>query len=546
MTHSELSHYLGIFRRRLRLQDGAHLAQRSLWVAALISGVIQIIGRVFPIAGLAFWTLAPLAIWLLSVSAYAALKPMSAMHVARRVDQALRLRQRLSTALAFESPSATQTAFALSAAPYADPRLVSAQRADALSFAAAVQPSRDLPLIWQPRPLWLASAFIACVILSALLPNPMDEILAQRRQLQEEATRQAQKIDELRKEIAESQELSPQTQEELLRQLAELAEKLRRNPGDLEQALADLSNLEKTLQAQQDANAVSQQANLERLAQRLSSLAQLQPKTKDSAAQAAAQALADITTNLPNLDEAKRQELARELAQMAAESAQSGDADLAQALSALAQALQSGDLQAATQASQNAQDAFSNTEARLNDQAALQSAIAQLQNSRQALAQTARQAASGQNAAQAPGQGSGQSPGQVAGSNPGNQGGQGGGSKANTLPPTTGGRGDVRPQGEAPNIAPAPLSQQVYAPWQRAPGSSDRLFIPGQDTGQGQTQVNPGQSNLPGTDNPALVPYNQVFYDYYNLASQTMQQSHIPTALLSYVKNYFSLLAPPP
>ncbi len=542
MADSELSRYLKIFRRRLRLQDGVHEAQRNLWIAMLISLAIQVMGRVFPVEMLTLWTLAPIAFWLLSMSLYTALKPLPAMRVARRVDQALGLRQRLSTALTFEGLSASHIKPTL----YADPRLVAAQRADALSVAIAIRPSRDLPLAWQPRSLWLAGALFACIVVSAILPNPMDAVLAQRRQLQEEAARQAQKIEKIREEIAQSQELSPQTQEELLRQLAELAEKLRRNPGDLERALADLSNLEKSLQARQDSNAASQQANLESLAQRLSSLAQRPLKAQDSAAQAAAQALADIAANLPNLEETEQQELARELAQMAAASAQSGDASLAQALSALAQSVQSGDLQTAAQAAQNAQAALTDAEVRLNDQAALQNAITQLQDSRQALAQTARQAASGQNAIQAPGQGPGQSPGQIAGSNPGSQSGQGGGSKANTLPPATGSRGNVRPQGDAPNVAPAPLSQQVYAPWQSAPGSGDQLFIPGQDTGQGQTQVKPGQSNLPGADNPALVPYDQVFYDYFNLASQTIQQSHIPSALLSYVKNYFSLLSPSP
>lgn len=544
MADSALSYYLKIFRRRLRLQDGVREAQRNLWIAMLISLAIQGIGRVFPVEMLTLWTLTPIALWLLSMSLYTALKPLPSMRVARRVDQALGLRQRLSTALIFENISASHYKTAL----YANPRLVTAQRADALSVAIAIRPSRDLPLTWQPRPLWLAGALFACVVVSAILPNPMDAVLAQRRQLQEEAARQAQKIEKIREEIAQSRELSLQTQEELLRQLAELAEKLRRNPGDLERALADLSNLEKSLQAQQDSNAASQQANLESLAQRLSTLAQRPLEAQDSAAQAAAQALADIAANLPSLEETERRELAHELAQMAAATAQSGDADLAQALSALAQAVQSGDPQTAAQAAQSAQTALADAEVRLNDQAALQNAIAQLQDSRQALAQSARQAASGQSAAQALGQGPGQSPGQTAGSNPGSQGAPqgGGGSRANTLPPATGGRGNVRPQGAAPNVAPAPLSQQVYAPWQRTPGSSDQLFIPGQDTGQGQTQVKPGQSNLPGADNPALVPYDQVFYDYFNLASQTIQQSHIPSALLSYVKNYFSLLSPSP
>jgi hypothetical protein len=88
------------------------------------------------------------------------------------------------------------------------------------------------------------------------------------------------------------------------------------------------------------------------------------------------------------------------------------------------------------------------------------------------------------------------------------------------------------------------LSNQVYAPWQRPAGGDGELSIPGLETGQGETQTTQGQSNLPGAANPALVPYQQVFYDYLSAANQALGQSYIPAGMSDYIRQYFSQLNP--
>jgi septal ring factor EnvC (AmiA/AmiB activator) len=557
--------YLSRFRRRLRLRDGWRWLQRSAWIPALGALLIQLIGRLLPVERLDLWSLAPFVAWLLGVLAYAAFYPAPAMRVARRVDLELGLRERLSTALAFtphphsHSPT-VENGLVGEGFPYANPRLLAVQYADALQAAESVEPRRDLPFNWLPRPLLLALGLIVLAAVSAYLPNAMDITLAERRAVREEAARQAERVEQLRQQIEQAQELSPEEREELLRRLAELAEQLRANRGDLEQAMADISNVEKALEARQDPNAAAQAANLEALAERLSALANRPRDPNSSAAQAASDALAALAEQMDRLSPEQQQALAQQLAQAAAQAAQSGDQALAQALASLGQAAQSGDSQAASTAAQSVEAALAQTEARLTDQEALEAAIARLQQGRQSLAQAAQAAVAaaqsgqmGQSAmagqpgqANQPGQSgqSGQSGQQ--GQNPGQgQGvGPGGGSNASTLPPAQGGRTNVRPRGDAPLTEAGQIAGQVYSPWQRPAPGGEQLFIPGQETGQGETQTSQGQSNLPGASNPALVPYSQVYYNYFTAASQAIQTGHIPSSLSSYVKNYFTQLAP--
>jgi hypothetical protein len=201
--------------------------------------------------------------------------------------------------------------------------------------------------------------------------------------------------------------------------------------------------------------------------------------------------------------------------------------------------VQSGEAQSIQKASQDAKAALSAMSTKMADQAALQRAIAQTNASQQALAQTGRQVAqvSGNPGQSNPGNVPGNS--QTAGSRV-----SGGGTRANKLPPATGGRRSVNPQGNAPNVPATQLESQVYVPWQKSPSNGTQVFIPGQDTQQGQTTTTESQNPQPGITNPALIPYSQVFYNYMNAANQAIDHDYIPSDLLDYVKLYFSSLEP--
>ncbi|MBU0512815.1 MAG: hypothetical protein KJ638_14095, partial [Chloroflexi bacterium] len=412
---SELLTHLTTFRRRLRLRDGWLLGQRTFWVA--VAGVIGILvlGRLVPIHQLGIWAWVwPFTIWLCAVAGFSILHPKPLTQIAQRVDLELGLKERISTALELESqgtaqfttPQVTQS-----------PNLPIYQQNDALATARTIEPRKAFPLTWLRRPLALAAILLALTIVLTFLPNPMDAVIAERAAIEQAAQEQAEKIEEIKKEIAESQELSPEIQAELLRQLEELAQQLRENPGDREKALADLSKLEENLRRQLDPNADQRQATLEAINAQLQALAQRED-IDQSSLDLTAEALEKLAQDLANMDEAERDALAQALAEMAVLAAQSGDSALAQALASMSQAAQSGNAAAASQSSSDAAEALAQAQQQLTDQDSLQQTLAQLQNASQTMAQ-AGQPSGQQVAGQNPGQGQQPGQGQAAGQNPG-------------------------------------------------------------------------------------------------------------------------------
>ncbi len=525
----ELHSHLVRFGRHLRWHDGWLLAQRWLWLACTAGALIQLAGRLWPVERLWLWTLAPLAAWPLIVIVLSLLQPLTPTRIARRVDAEIALKERLATALVLEEGDAGF-----------HPSLVALQRQDTLKAARSIDPRRALPLCWLKRRLWLAAALLAVAVALAVLPNPMDAVLAEQAAVARAAEEQAKAIEELHQQIQNAQELTPEMREDLLRQLAELAKELRANRGDREEALADLSRLEDALRREFDPNVDARRAALEAISAQLQAIARSEA---DEAApvEDAAEALERMAEGLDEMEAAERETLASSLAQLAARAAQGGDADLAQALAALAQASQSGDGQAAGQAAQRAAAALSQAQGELADQAALGQVLSELQEGRQAIAQAGQGQALAQGQGQSQGQGQGQDQGQGQGQG---QPGGGGGTKADTLPPGSSVGKARRPQGEGRTGTIGEFEQGIYVPWERRSGDGEQLSIPGQDTGQGETQIRERENPLPGAPGQALVPYQQVYYEYLDAANQTMERSYIPPGLKGYVRDYFSQLEP--
>ncbi|HSD84340.1 MAG TPA: hypothetical protein VLG46_10790, partial [Anaerolineae bacterium] len=82
----------------------------------------------------------------------------------------------------------------------------------------------------------------------------------------------------------------------------------------------------------------------------------------------------------------------------------------------------------------------------------------------------------------------------------------------------------------------------VYAPI--ATGQGREEFVGGQHGQEGQTTTNEGKAPQPGANNPALIPYSQVYQQYLQIAGQAMERAYIPVGLQDYVKEYFSGLEP--
>jgi hypothetical protein len=529
-VHQELLPYLGRLRWRLRRRSGLNFLQRTFWIACLAGTLILLVGRIWPLEGIRTMALAPLGLWGIAALAILLLGPFSNMQVARKVDQELGLKERISTCLAFNNPETDLTRRSF------DAQLMEQMNADALTTVRTVNPRQCFPALFEWRRLAAGAALLIGAFLLAFLPNPMDLILAEQKAVAQAAREQAQKIENLKKEVEKTAELTPEEKEKLLQQLEELARQLRNNPGDREQALADLNRAEQAIREQLDPGAATRKAALEAIAARLQAMAGLQKNERLGDLQSASEDLAKLAAQIGQMTQEQRDQLAKDLGQLAARAAQSGNSTLAQALASLAQAAQTGDSSSAQQAAQSGQQALKQAQANQSSQQALQRAMAGVQSSRQAMAGTSGQSAQGGQSGQNPGQG--QQPGS------GTQPGGGGGTQANTLP---GGQRQGTfngPTSSKPSAGEGALDSQVYVPREKRPTGGNEITVPGQDTGQGTEQTRQSQSPLPGTSNPSLIPYHSVYQSYLDTASQALDQNPIPADLKDFVRDYFSNLEP--
>ena len=70
------------------------------------------------------------------------------------------------------------------------------------------------------------------------------------------------------------------------------------------------------------------------------------------------------------------------------------------------------------------------------------------------------------------------------------------------------------------------------------------MYIPGQETGQGETITRENPDPAAGLPGPALIPYQDVYTQYQQAAQQAMDRSDIPPAYRDLVRDYFTLLEP--
>lgn len=545
MESENLQVFLNRFSRRLRLRDALSLVQRTLWAPVMAILSLQVAGRFWLLENVYIWSLIFLLTYMLGIILFTIIRSQNPLKVARRVDMELVLKERLSTAVVLSNDSHSHSNSSFPS------ELVERQNRDALNTAAAINPSHDFNLHWHWRSLSVAAILAMSAITLAFIPNPMDVIRAELEAIAKAVEAEADRIEQLHQELAASEELSDEEREELLRLLQELAEALRQNRGDQAEALAEISKVEEVLRQRLDPTSGLRQATLEALAAQMQSLAGIQTSEKADLAETA-EALQKLAEQMAEMSVAKQQSLSQSLAQMAARASQAGETALAQALAEMAQAVASGDSQAAQQAAQQAGDALANSQADLSNQASLGQTLSQLQGSRQAISQAGQsQAVADVGQGQADGQGNnqengdsdGQGQGQGQGDGQGQPGG-GGGTDADTLPPGTGSGQAGDPTGQGRPSAISGQEPQLYTPWERRQGSGDPFYIPGQDTGEGETQVRERYDPFPGSPGQALVPYHEVFSTYLDAANQAIEQSYIPASLKDFVKEYFSQLEP--
>ncbi len=536
-VHTRLLRFLRLIGRRLRLRLSIELFTRAGWMILATSAIVLLIGRLWPIDGYRLIAGGVLVTSLLSWIVFSLARSIRPFTVARRADSELGLRDRLATALVLSDPY-------YQVPPAFDRALVAFQIDDALAVAQSIDPRRAFPIRIQRTSLLRAASALLVGVVLLVLPNPMDAIVAERTRVTETAKVEAGKLEKLAQEVEASQALAQEDKAELLRQMRKLIDQLKSNPGDARQALADLAKFQEQLRTKLDPAAPTEAAATDALAQQLAQLAGAKEEPKDAAE--AAKLLEQLASELDKLSPQQREALVGALEHAAAQTAGSNP-DLASALSAMAHAARSGATGESTrQAAAQAAQAMQQSANRQAFQQALARELNQSESSQRALAQALTHGgqAQGQGQGQGSGQGQqaqGQGQGQSQGQGQGNQVGGGGGTTANTLPPAvrTGSAG-------SPTHPNKPFStgelDTVYAPI--ATGQGREEFVSGQQGQQGQTTTNEGKSPQPGANNPALIPYSQVYQQYLQIAGQVMERAYIPVGLQDYVKEYFSGLEP--
>ncbi|MBV7332701.1 hypothetical protein KFU94_31620 [Chloroflexi bacterium TSY] len=543
----KLSVFLKRFERRLRQRDGWNWLQTTFWIGLLGSVLVQIGARYWPVENLWLWMLLSPLLWMIAILLRMIFWPATPLQVARRLDRELGLKERLATALLLHQQSVHQQ-------PDDEPtaeseslsELIALQQQDAVETIGTIDPQGALPLHWQQKPLVWAGAVSFGLAILLYLPNPMDNVLAERAAIAQAVEEQAEEIEKLRQEVEDSNSLSPEEREKLLKELEDLTDQLRADPQDQEEAMARLSEMEEKLRRQLHEDRFAQQEMLQALSAQLRALSKQENRGSGSSLDETLDALEQLADEFENRSKDEQAELAQALAQLASRAAQAGDVSLAQALSALSHAAQLGDaamIAQSTDAVAQSTDAVAQSLTEsievANQQIQLQEALEQLQQSRQAVAQAGQEQGMGQR--QNPGQGQGQNPGWEQG---GNSAGSGGGSQADRLPPATGQGRTGQLSGREMGSMMGDLDEQVYVPWERRSGNGDESFIAGQETGEGETQIRQRPNLLPGADSTTLVPYQEVYADYVNTANQTIERSAIPPNLKEYVRNYFIQLEP--
>ncbi len=541
-TFTDLSKTMNTWVRWLRLQRAATWALRGL-IGGLALALVAVLIGMFQAQLLRaefIRLVITLALTLPLVSGMTAyLWPIQPLKAARYFDRVFHLNERISTALELHGakhPNQPET-------------LIQKQLTDAAQAARAVQPRKDLPLRLQTREGLLALIFVVLLGLSWFQGDAMFQQAQQNRAVQQAATEQAKKVEQILSNIQKNDALTEEQKQALSAPLQQALNELKNNPSK-EGAASALTSAGEKVQALTSPDA-------EKMAQALKDAGSQAAAQDGSPLQSAGQKLAQgntagaandlANTDVSKLSDSQSQQLAGQLDAMS-QSLAGTNPQLSQDLKDAAQALKDGDKTKAQQALDKAAQSMA--------QAGQQTAQSQVAG------QTAQQLQQG--AGQMMAAGGGQQPGQGQTAQSGNpqQGGQNGQGQPGTsnqpgqMPGTAGsGSGQGQSQGGTGQQAgTSPISpngpgdggesayEQIYAP--SLLGGKDGTNVTLPPTGNQNGEVVGTGPTTPGDPGTSLVPYQQVYSQYEQSNHQAIENGEIPFEFLSAIRNYFDSLKP--
>lgn len=467
--------------------------------------------------------------------------PLSAVTAARRLDLALNLKERVSTALELAAQAGDLSGISR--------EITEKQLADALETSRYAQPRKGLPL--RVNPWTLAAAAICAGITAAIgiFGTEQFQAAAQQREVEQAIAEEIEAIETLREEIEADESLTAEQREELAKPLEEALRKLEES-GSLEEAVSILHSTEEKLQELENAQAEASAQALQEAGNALegSEGTPLESLANNLAGGDILQAAQDLANlDLSSLTAEQMESLAEQLEQLAT-SLQETDPELAGQLQEAAEALHQGDPGSAQLALSQAAGRLAQTSQQIARSRAARQAAARVGEGRQRMLQPGRTAQASQGQGQGSGSGQGQGQGQGTGSGQGQGQGQGAGGGAGRGEgggdAGTGSEAGNSPigQGNDPGDAGERGYEQIYAP-QHLGGSEgeDVLLDP---SGQPGDEVI-GQGNIaPGQEASSTVPYSEVYQEYAESFRQDLSSGEIPPSFRQMVRDYFSALEP--
>jgi hypothetical protein len=549
-----LLHLIRAWSRRARVQLSLRWLFMGVTGGLAVALIVAIVARLYPLASVpvletvAFVNLAAGTVFTLLWPWLQTARTTPAGW-ARRFDQQFNLKERLSTALELGDGIVV----------IRDDAMRQRQYSDAQSVATRLDVKKLLPLRIPVRHVLLAASLAFVLLFALYLPNPQQQVLANRQQLHQVLDQQMKQLDEARQLVEQSTTLSAEQKAQAIQALDEAQQALSDPNATPESAMAAINDAQSKLDALQDQAAAQQQEDLQRSGQSLPPDQTTNPLAHSLANgdfDQAAQDMRELTKpGGQSLNEEQRQNAADQLEQLA-RGIQNSDPATAQKLREAAQQLREGNPDAAQKNLDEAAQALEKADQAKAASEEMNKAQASLDEARRAVGQGNQDAQSGAQADNpADGNAEGAQAGQQ-GESEQDKSGQAGAGQAEAGSPDQGGQGaDVAQAGQSGDAdGPANLNGAPSSAHHEDTGSDDSVYAPQRVGGDGQQVGLPDQNPLnapnpngrpnPGVDNSSTVPYQQVYRDYAKVADEALQSGQVPPGMRDYVRDYFSSLDP--
>jgi hypothetical protein len=533
----ELRANIHAWSRRARLQHSISLTFFGLACGLGIALLIALASRVFPLldtATLIGLSIALAAIGLVIAFAYPWLRHARTSPIAwaRIFDQQFGLQERASTALEIGEGNLTVK----------NDLIRNIQRRDAGRVVESVDAHRLMPLRFSRRDAVVALVFLIALLVALLLPNPQQQVLAEREQLRQTIAQQIEQLEQAR-QLIEGSSLSDAQKQAAIQALDEARRKLEDPNISPEEALAAINEAQSQLDALNDPTAQQRAEDLRQAGQSLSP-DELTNSLANALANEDFDRAANEMRNLTNasetgqpLSEEELQRAANQLDQLA-RSVQNSDPELAQRLREAAQNMREGNTQAAQQQLDQAAQSLERAQQSSEASQALDNAQARAEAARKAIAQQASQAQSqgrNQTSTNAQGGAQGRQPGQQGQAQSAGEGEAGNQSATGSM--SSMGSGSTSESRKSDDFG---SDNTVYAP--RRIGSDGRPVVLPDAQSQAAPDPSGRASTAPGGG--SSVPYEQVYGDYSRAADEALQSGQVPPEMRDYVRDYFSSLDP--